>query len=122
MRELSRGILQIGEFAMSALKLSEDMCNSSMGVTDYKVFHYMFARLRYDNTFGFRQFLCARDLKLAKQQVNRSVKKLMEIGIILSDKNDEGLVYSISPKYGHRGSYEKGKTKASEKANQLWNR
>lgn len=84
----------------------EHIAKLKLTPTDYAVLMVFLSRLEYENWIRVSQKTIAEQLNLATPQVSRSVKKLVEKGILLKeqDPSDERrLLCRFNPSLGWRG-------------------
>jgi DNA-binding IclR family transcriptional regulator len=63
------------------------------------------ARLDFDNLVSLEQTVVAEKLGMHKQSVNRSIKRLVELGCLLEGpKIGRSRTYRLNPSYGWKGS------------------
>jgi len=72
---------------------------------DFRVLLKLIARLDFENLINIVQADIAKQLKMQPSHVNRSIKRLIEIGIILEGpKIGRSRTYRLNPNYAWRGS------------------
>jgi hypothetical protein len=69
---------------------------------DYDLFMYLWTQLRYHNYLTIRPSDLARKLGANRVQVQRSLKKFKESGVLF--QGADGITYRMSPNIGYRGT------------------
>ena len=70
-----------------------------------KVMWAMLARLDYENLIQVSQAEVAQELGMNRHNVNRSIKKLIELGVVLEGvRIGISLSYRLNPNFGWKGS------------------
>ena len=94
---------QKGWFAMSQDALS--MLKQVKHLDDTRVLFSLLEVLDYENLIQVNQAEIARDLGMQRQNVQRSIKRLMELGVILEGvKIGVSRSYRLNPSFGWKGS------------------
>lgn len=79
--------------------------SNELNLTDHKVLWALMAHLDFENLLVLNQAELARKLGKKRQHVQRSIKKLMEEGVILEgQKIGISRSYRLNPNYGWKGS------------------
>ena len=73
---------------------AEILSQSDLGANDFKVLMKLLSVLDYENLIQVSQADIARELDMHRQHVQRSIKRLIQLGIIL-----EGVKIGISRSY-----------------------
>ena len=73
---------------------AEILAQSDLGANDFKVLMKLLSVLDYENLIQVSQADIARELDMHRQHVQRSIKRLIQLGIIL-----EGVKIGISRSY-----------------------
>lgn len=111
--KVSNGFTE-GWYAM-ALGIWKIFAHSELEGADFKVFFLLLTRLDFENRLLINQAEIARELGMHRQHVQRSIKKLLELGAILEGpKVGQNRSYRLNPNLAWRGSAENHK-KALEK-------
>lgn len=113
--------------AMTMDGLHKLVMTPGVGLQEIKVFTAIFKRLDYENFIHVAQTDLVAETGMAKPNVSRSMKKLIEVGAIIpGPKVGRSATYRLSPEIGWRGGKKqlraalnvieggKGKTKTSE--------
>jgi biotin operon repressor len=83
----------------------EMLAASDLRGDDLRVLLLLMARLDFENLIQLEQTLIAEKLGLHKQNVNRSIKRLVDIGCLLEGpKIGRSRTYRLNPSYGWKGS------------------
>lgn len=93
-----------GWFAMAqdALKL---LRTAGLGARDYDVLFALLERLDFENLIQVSQSDLADDCGMHRQHVNRSIKRLLELGCLLEGpKIGRSRSFRLNPRFGWRGS------------------
>ena len=79
---------------------------------DYRVLHYLISELGFENECkNLNQAEVARQLRMLRQHVNRSIRRLTEEGILVEGPLvGRGHLYSLNPCFGWRGDGAKHKS------------
>ena len=98
-----------GEFIMAAqdgfLRLADD---PEITGQDYRVLMCYLGSLDFENYLQINQTWIADKLEIAKEQVSRSTKKLVEKGILIKgSKVGRFQTYRLNPFYGWKGKADK---------------
>jgi hypothetical protein len=89
-------------FAM-CLNAAMDFAMSDMSASEYKILWAMLAHLNFENAIIINQQELAAKLKMHRVTVHHCLKKLVEQGILLPDKQ-RSCAYRLNPNYAWRGS------------------
>lgn len=90
--------------AMTLDGLKKLMATPGIGLQEMKVFAELFSRLDYENFIQLAQIDIASATGMAKPNVSRSMKKLVEVGAIIpGPKVGRSQTYRLSPDIGWRG-------------------
>lgn len=91
-------------FAMSQDMLGE-IAQLGLSGNDYSVLMMMLSKLDYENLLVVNQAELAKQLNMARQHFSRSLKKLIDAGIILKGPRiGVSRSYRLNPTYGWKGS------------------
>jgi len=83
----------------------EMLAASDLRGDDLRVLLLLMARLDFENLISLEQTAVAEKLGMHKQSVNRSIKRLVEIGCLLEGpKIGRSRTYKLNPSYGWKGS------------------
>jgi len=95
-----------GGLGMSLLAMCKD---KRLTGTDLRVRDYMFCKVGMDNCVHVNQSEAAEYLGIARPHVCESIKKLIELEIVLEGPSEGKFrSYQINPLIAHRGSLKKG--------------
>jgi Winged helix-turn-helix DNA-binding len=93
-----------GWVAMNQHFLEEFAARQDIGRQTYRVFLYLDARLNFRNLIHVSQADIATALKLPKQNVNRAIRKLEELGILIrGPKIGKSCSWRLNPNAGWKG-------------------
>ena len=70
------------------LRRSNDACSKQFNGNDMKVMWAMLARLDYENLIQVNQAEVSEQVGMNRHNVNRSIKKLIELGVILEGRQN----------------------------------
>ena len=83
----------------------EILAQSDLGANDFKVLMKLLSVLDYENLIQVSQADIARELDMHRQHVQRSIKRLIQLGIILEGvKIGISRSYRLNPSFGWKGS------------------
>ncbi|BCA80490.1 winged helix-turn-helix domain-containing protein [Desulfuromonas sp. AOP6] len=102
-------ILWQGDGAMGLDYLAT--CDSLTGA-DFKVFFKMLKALRHGNEVLVNQVGLAREMNLSQPNLSRSIRKLLDAGVILPGETQHGphKSYTLNPCIGWKGTLQQGAT------------
>ena len=81
------------------------LAQSNLTGNDMKVMWAMLARLDYENLIQVNQAEVAEEIGMNRHNVNRSIKKLIEMGVVLEGvKIGISRSYRLNPNFGWKGS------------------
>ena len=84
---------------------AEILAQSDLGANDFKVLMKLLSVLDYENLIQVSQADIARELDMHRQHVQRSIKRLIQLGIILEGvKIGISRSYRLNPSFGWKGS------------------
>ena len=84
---------------------AEILAQSDLGANDFKVLMKLLSVLDYENLIQVSQADIARELDMHRQHVQRSIKRLIQLGIILEGvKIGISRSYRLNPSFGGKGS------------------
>ena len=84
---------------------AEILAQSDLGANDFKVLMKLLSVLDYENLIQVSQADIARELDMHRQHVQRSIKRLIQLGIILEGvKIGISRSYRPNPSFGWKGS------------------
>ena len=87
------------------LKKQMMLAQSNLTGNDMKVMWAMLARLDYENLIQVNQAEVSEQVGMNRHNVNRSIKKLIELGVILEGvKIGISRSYRLNPNFGWKGS------------------
>ena len=85
--------------------INDDVAQSNLTGNDMKVMWAMLARLDYENLIQVNQAEVAEQVGMNRHNVNRSIKKLIELGVVLEGvKIGVSRSYRLNPNFGWKGS------------------
>ncbi|EMC5760636.1 hypothetical protein VJT90_004558 [Salmonella enterica subsp. enterica serovar Enteritidis] len=88
--------------AQEALDL---LANAGLDGQDYRVLMKLLAKLDFENLLVLNQAEVARELKMHRQHVQRSVKRLIGMGVLLEGPRiGVSRSYRLNPQFGWKGS------------------
>ena len=88
-----------------SLDAAKILSEYKIGETGFRVLLRIVAETSMNNMININQSDLAREMGLAKSNFNRSLKRLIELEIILEDKKEgQSKTYCLNPKYAWRGS------------------
>lgn len=88
--------------AQDALDL---LANAGLDGQDYRVLMKLLARLDFENLLVLNQAELGRELNMQRQHVQRSLKRLIDIGVLLAGPRiGVSRSYRLNPKFGWKGS------------------
>lgn len=88
--------------AQSAMDL---LAESNLGAQDWNVLAKLISRLDFENLLVLNQAELARDLKMQRQNVQRSIRTLVSIGVLLEGPRiGISRSYRMNPNFGWKGS------------------
>lgn len=106
-----------GWLAMSQLALKEIVTNDKMKQNDYRVFLSICSHLDYENYLLIPQKEIAEEIGMAPSHFNRSMKKMVEIGILeVGTKVGRSNSYRLSIQVGWKGTAKNHRKQTDEKA------
>lgn len=78
---------------------------SDLGTDDFRVLMALMAKLDFENLLVLNQAELARELKMQRQNVQRSIKRLIRMGALLEGPRiGVSRSYRFNPQFGWRGS------------------
>lgn len=81
------------------------LAQSGLGAQDYRVLLAMMAKLDFDNLLVVNQAELADELEMQKPNINRSIKRLVELGVMVEGPRiGVHRSYRLNPKFGWKGS------------------
>ena len=84
---------------------AEILAQSDLGANDFKVLMKLLSVLDYENLIQVSQADIARELDMHRQHVQRSIKRLIQLGIILEGvKIGISRSYRLNPSFGWKDS------------------
>ena len=84
---------------------AEILAQSNLSGNDFKVLMKLLSVLDYENLIQVSQAEIARELNMHRQHVQRSIKRLMDLGIVLEGvKIGISRSYRLNPSFGWKGS------------------
>ena len=75
-----------------------------IGIEVFRVFLFLNARLDFENIIQVPQVEIARELEMSKQSVNRAIKKLENLGIIIRGPSQVTSSWRLNPNAGWKGN------------------
>jgi hypothetical protein len=94
-----------GGWMAMALEALDMLATSDLRGDDLRVLLSLLGRLDFENLIQIEQTAIAERLKMQKQHVSRSIKRLIVIGCLLEGpKIGRSRTYRLNPAYGWRGS------------------
>ena len=86
-------------------KWRRNISSNDLGANDFKVLMKLLSVLDYENLIQVSQADIARELDMHRQHVQRSIKRLIQLGIILEGvKIGISRSYRLNPSFGWKGS------------------
>jgi len=90
----------------TGVSLIEMAADKRLTETDFRVRDYMFCKIGFDNAVYFNQSEAARYLGIAQPNISTSIKKLLELGIILAGPSTGKIKsYIINSAIAHFGKH-----------------
>ena len=84
---------------------AEILAQSNLSGNDFKVLMKLLSVLDYENLIQVSQAEIARELNMHRQHVQRSIKRLLDLGIVLEGvKIGISRSYRLNPNFGWKGS------------------
>ena len=84
---------------------AEILAQSNLSGNDFKVLMKLLSVLDYENLIQVSQAEIARELNMHRQHVQRSIKQLLDLGIVLEGvKIGISRSYRLNPNFGWKGS------------------
>ena len=84
---------------------AEILAQSNLSGNDFKVLMKLLSVLDYENLIQISQAEIARELNMHRQHVQRSIKRLLDLGIVLEGvKIGISRSYRLNPNFGWKGS------------------
>ena len=81
-----------------------DILADNLRGSEFRVLMKLLKWLDYENLIQIQQNEIAEELKMEKQNVNRSINKLIEVGILLKGpKIGKSCSYRLNPNFGWKG-------------------
>ena len=81
------------------------LANSGLDGQAYRVLFKVLGRLDFENFIMLNQAEIARDLDMRKQHVNRAIKQLEGLGVMLrGPKSGKAITFRLNPNFGWKGS------------------
>ncbi|MDO9215496.1 MAG: helix-turn-helix domain-containing protein [Methylococcales bacterium] len=78
---------------------------SDLDKADHKVLLMLMAKIDFENLIVLNQAELGRELEMHRQQVQRSIKRLIKMGVLLEgQKVGTSRSYRLNPNYGWKGS------------------
>jgi len=82
-----------------------DILADNLRGSEFRVLMKLLKWLDYENLIQIQQIEIAQELKMEKQHVNRSINKLIEVGILLKGpKIGKSCSYRLNPNFGWKGT------------------
>jgi len=98
------GWLAVGQDA------SDILAHSDLDGADFRVLFKVFRKLNFENDILLNQAEIASELGMHRQHVQRSIKKLISVGVIVEGpKLRQSRTYRLNPEFGWKGSGENHK-------------
>lgn len=82
----------------------QDLSKSHLTGTDFRVLMACLARLEWKNMLPMHQTEMAHELGLVPSNFNRSLKKLIDFGVIEKQVDSGVRLYRLNPHFGWKGS------------------
>lgn len=100
---------RINGFGQRWMAMAQDaamlLAQSDLGADDMKVFFALVAKLDYENLLVLNQAEVARELGMQRQNVQRSMKRLLKMEVILEGpKIGLSRSYRFNPSFGWKGT------------------
>jgi len=81
------------------------LAKSDMGLDDFRVFSGLMSKLDFENLIVVNQAALARELDMQRQNVQRSIKRLISMRIVLEGPRiGINRSYRLNPNFGWKGS------------------
>jgi biotin operon repressor len=78
---------------------------SDLGLGEHRVLWMLFSHLDFENHLAINQAEIARELGMQRQHVQRAIKRLMELEVLVEGKkNGQNRTYKLNPEFGWKGS------------------
>jgi len=88
-----------------AQEAAKALARSDLGKDDFRVFMELVSILDFENLLVLNQAELARDLGMLRQNVQRSIKRLIKLGVLLEGPRiGVNRSYRLSPSFGWKGS------------------
>jgi hypothetical protein len=95
------------------------LARSDLGADDYRVLFGLIARLDYENLLVLNQADLARAIGMQRQHVQRAIKRLIGIGVLLQGpKIGISRSYRLNPEFGWKGKAKAHQAALDEQRNQ----
>lgn len=97
-------------FASNQKKLCLMLINKEISGIDRAILDYLMAYMEIGNYCTINQKMLAEEIGIAAPNVSRSIKKLVEKGILLKEdkKNGRLNIYRINPEFAWKGAIKEG--------------
>lgn len=94
-----------GWMAMSQVG-ADILAESNLGGAEFRLLWKLIAKLDFDNETLINQASIARELGMHRQSVQRSLKRLIALGVVIEGNKDDLVVrrYRLNPNFGWKGS------------------
>lgn len=81
------------------------LAKSDLGADDFRVFLTLVAKLDFENLLVLNQAELAREIEMQRQNVQRSIKRLVAVGVLLEGPRiGVSRSYRFNPNFGWKGS------------------
>jgi biotin operon repressor len=81
------------------------VAKSDLGLGEHRVLWMLFSHLDFENHLAINQAEIARELGMQRQHVQRAIKRLMELEVLIEGKkNGQNRTYQLNPTFGWKGS------------------
>jgi biotin operon repressor len=88
-----------------AQNTAQILAHSDLGGAEFKIMFLLISKLDFENHLLINQVELANELGMLRQNVNKSIKRLVEVGVILEGpKFKQNRSYKLNPEFGWKGS------------------
>jgi biotin operon repressor len=101
-----RKVHAFGERWMAmAQNTAELLAHSDLGGAEFKIMFLLISKLDFENHLLINQSELAGEMGMHRQHVHKSIKRLVEVGVILEGpKFKQSRTYKLNPEFGWKGS------------------
>ena len=111
-KKYPREIQQDGFYTMFSFGSERIAQVEGLTGTDYRVLFQLLSHLQFENWINVSQVTIAEELQIQKPHISKSIRKLIEKGIIEKQKDPQDkrrIRYRLNPEYGWRGDADQWK-------------